>query len=1451
MMTSPITRLVDLPPGAKVGVAVMSGMSLVGLMYLVMQFASGRVVWILAIGVAVVAIVLGLYRWILKRRDKGKSKPLERKLAENTAATPTGVSDASQRARVDDLRKKFQEGVATFHEHGKDMYSLPWYLLVGEPGSGKTEAIRHCNVGFPPGLQNDLQGAGGTLNMNWWFTNHSVILDTAGRLMFEEVEAGATGEWKEFLKQLRTTRPNCPINGMLLVIPADSLIKDTAEELERKGGKIARQLDTIQRTLGVRFPVFVVITKSDLINGFREFFDGIDDPQLQHQILGWSNPGELDDQFDPARVEEHLLTVRQRLRRRRLAMLLDPVAQDPDGWRFDEVDALYAFPESLTQVAPRLRRYLEMIFVAGEWATKPLFLRGIYFTSSMREGSALDTDLADALGVSIDSLPEGRVWEKDRAYFLRELFMEKVFKEKGLVTRATNARQLQRRRRAILLGSTVAMVAILFGLTIWGAWTFRQRLGMRQKLWTKVEKEVANPRSEKLRLLTLEGTRYQYEQEKKVKLGSLSGRPGQVIPALRKDVETPIKMPMIFRPVAIFAGDVNKARKKAYARLFELSVLEPAAAATAERMRTADEATGWSSDATAALAQLVRIESASVGHAGDDRPPVEIGPLYRFVLGEEGGYDTFDQSDAAKLQATLEWIWGNGGLKEHWPGRGLESNKETLLQGVRSGVQRFLRYWQDVGIKGDARFGAVLRLSDALTRFDAAESALGEKVGFDKAMTSDSYTDALRRWNTQMGLLRAAAKDADEAIAALGDSAGLSVDRLVAQAAEAARTGIEAQFDALGREFPPEENEAAAKGDQVAVELVKEGAQIARLKERVLEQLDAQRQKVLAELTERSGLIGTVELGGEQPRIYAVRARMYEAADEVLKTGDLSSSDDALDAIGSVDSDLDDAKAELDRLASADAGGTARGTCASAVSAAGRRMRRELAGAMLAGYAGAEALADLATTDATPLTRPTLPLTAMAGGEFDPAYHPDAAGRLFGGWSVLSDLVSGSEPVLVLDAGDMGGDLKRIQPKFEKYVQDYVRYWSRTVPGEATPGRLDSWQAYREKLRTITDQRVVADELVSLDETIARALDVFGGQHESGVGVLLSERLSEDVNQTLQRLADERNELENERYLDHCWDVVKRWQDLPESVEEARRAVLREDARDFLKDSMPEGLGSARGGVSYWDGLFLSALGTLADDAHDEAQDALSQLKGMGKAFPLCANASGDLSADDVALLARAAAKIGSMPAATGSGGKTIGGGAKTNNAVVDDLLDDLRGGDLLGADREWLAKVTTVLGLLGDSEAPLTGTLVILPYDEQPGRGTAGQWRVFAVDAGGDKPRRFNTDRVNEDTGVEVSIPSGSSLRFDFYKLMTDQRPGATATLASPWTLLRAVHSDQAVAPGDDGASKIAGVWKLPVRLRIEDSPGEAMTYWIGIRFNRGVPASGDWPVEKDWPAQ
>jgi len=58
-----------------------------------------------------------------------------------------------------------------------------------------------------------------------------------------------------------------------------------------------------------------------------------------------------------------------------------------------------------------------------------------------------------------------RHFPQGRAYFLRDLFLEKVFREKGLVTRASNADKQQRTRRAIVLSFGFIAVLSLFAIT--------------------------------------------------------------------------------------------------------------------------------------------------------------------------------------------------------------------------------------------------------------------------------------------------------------------------------------------------------------------------------------------------------------------------------------------------------------------------------------------------------------------------------------------------------------------------------------------------------------------------------------------------------------------------------------------------------------------------------------------------------------------------------------------------------------------------------------------------------------------------------------------------------------------------------------------------------------------------------------------------------------------------
>ena len=51
------------------------------------------------------------------------------------------------------------------------------------------------------------KGAGGTVNMDWWFTNRGIILDTAGSMIFNEARAGERPSGANFCGCSKRRRP--------------------------------------------------------------------------------------------------------------------------------------------------------------------------------------------------------------------------------------------------------------------------------------------------------------------------------------------------------------------------------------------------------------------------------------------------------------------------------------------------------------------------------------------------------------------------------------------------------------------------------------------------------------------------------------------------------------------------------------------------------------------------------------------------------------------------------------------------------------------------------------------------------------------------------------------------------------------------------------------------------------------------------------------------------------------------------------------------------------------------------------------------------------------------------------------------------------------------------------------------------------------------------------------
>jgi hypothetical protein len=699
-----------------------------------------------------VALYLLLVFWLRQRR----AARMRGEIA--GAGANSGVIDAAARARLEDLRSNFAKGIEKFESAGKDFYGLPWYVIVGEPGSGKTEAIRHSQAGFPPGLQDEFQGVGGTINMNWWFTNYAVVLDTAGRLIFEEVEPGATSEWREFLGLLKKHRYNCPVNGLLLTIPVESLIQDSPEEMERKAGKIARQLEVIQRELDVRFPVFVLVTKCDLINGFREYFESLDDPRAQQQMFGWSNPAPLDAPFRPENLEDQLRTITQRLRRRRLGLLMDPIPVEAGNRRVDEVDHLYDFPQSLSALVPRLRRYIETIFVAGEWTSRPLFLRGIYFTSSMREGSALDAELAQAMGLPVDRLPAGRAWERDHSYFLRDLFLDKIFREDGLVTRATNTDRLLLYRKLLLFGAGVLGLLCLLIFGVFGFRSLQESIGAQSGFWARAREGWRGKTWQPIVVPDPAGTAlYQYRGDRPVGPGlTPETRADFQHPefsisdfheALRELASKPLEIPWVFSLFAHSGTDVDRGRQHAQRVLFEDSVVKPLLDAARRKMsepnpalpangkpdpRPPEQVAALEARALAALIHVEVLLRRNFGQAPDSAPGTNfLAPLIDYVA---------DRSNEPRLVDIMNWTYtANPDGRDKWP-LDWAGGGPTLADNtpIRVGLDHLIATARAQIQNRAGNLQQLIQLAALAKQYQAIETELATKTGIkDDPVASD------------------------------------------------------------------------------------------------------------------------------------------------------------------------------------------------------------------------------------------------------------------------------------------------------------------------------------------------------------------------------------------------------------------------------------------------------------------------------------------------------------------------------------------------------------------------------------------------------------------------------------------------------------------------------------------------------------------------------------------
>lgn len=395
------------------------------------------------------------------------------------------TADDPAKAQLDELRSRFDEaatllkkvrfGQADAVRKGlprwfdrmsrQYLYQLPWYVFIGAPGSGKTTALVNSGLSFPLAEQFGraaIRGVGGTRHCDWWFTNDAVLIDTAGRYTTHEGNRALDeAEWKGFVDLLKKYRTRQPLNGAMLTISVADLLGASEAERTQHAMVLRKRLLELRAQLGIRFPVYLLVTKADLLAGFAEYFGNYGRAECA-QVWGFTFPLAQSEAsgFDlRAAFDREYRLLHQRLN----DALPELLAAQTDA---RQREMTYLLPQQIADLQDMLGQFVAEVFSVSSFEPMPM-LRGVYLTSGTQEGTAFDRVMSGIKRfLKIEGVPPvAQVGSTGRSFFLKSLLQEHIFREAALA--GSDLRWHQKRRVLQIAGYVLVALVCVAVLVAW------------------------------------------------------------------------------------------------------------------------------------------------------------------------------------------------------------------------------------------------------------------------------------------------------------------------------------------------------------------------------------------------------------------------------------------------------------------------------------------------------------------------------------------------------------------------------------------------------------------------------------------------------------------------------------------------------------------------------------------------------------------------------------------------------------------------------------------------------------------------------------------------------------------------------------------------------------------------------------------------------------------------
>ncbi len=406
----------------------------------------------IAAGVIVLALAAAIFFggvYLARRRNE---RAVDATIAGMTDTIGAEDGSPQSRERVAKLRGKWER----LFKNVRPEYirSKPILMIMGESKSGKSVLLDKSGLELESGNREERDWEEGTENVDPWFFPDGLVLDTAGEMLVS-AGGGARIDWKELVKLIKTLRPRNPVSGVILAVPVWRLKSDDEAERIKQANLIQKEFQRLVQMFGVRFPVSVVVTMADLVDGYSEFAlrQSAARPGDKYTILGWPQY-QLSDEFGGRDVmAESVSGVTARIDAQVLYDTCNPETAAAEGVEALEI---WRLPKHIRTIGQRLADFLKIVFreKQSERVANAPFFRGVFFGSAMqaiRKGE-----------------PRRKEPERPRSepFNIRDLLAIRLFGEAGLVTTSPRAEAAARTRRLVGIVVPLAVAALSAGVAL-------------------------------------------------------------------------------------------------------------------------------------------------------------------------------------------------------------------------------------------------------------------------------------------------------------------------------------------------------------------------------------------------------------------------------------------------------------------------------------------------------------------------------------------------------------------------------------------------------------------------------------------------------------------------------------------------------------------------------------------------------------------------------------------------------------------------------------------------------------------------------------------------------------------------------------------------------------------------------------------------------------------------